>query len=122
MTQEIKTAIKSAEQRLEDEQTTKIQEEVYEYLKYELGEIENLKNQVRTLESQLRVHEENVKNVKTGNLEAIEKRRKALNQPAVTTWTFTSTLPANYSGYRFYDNYVAGFTYTSPLTGRTYIF
>ncbi len=123
MSDEIKRAIKSAQERLDQETNERLTNEIHEYLREELDSIERLKKQKEEIDTKIRVHEENVKNVKTGNLEAIEKRRQAtvsLNLGGnLITWSTTFQPP---TGYRFYDNYVAGFTYTSPLTGRTYIF
>lgn len=115
MTQETKTAIKSAEERLEKETNDRLQAEVYDYLKSQLNELEDHKSQKRFHEGEIHRIEENIKNLKSGNLEAIEKRRQARNEDRRFTVTW-STNPA------FFNQYVAGFTYTSPFTGQTYYF
>jgi len=112
---EIQRAIKSAQERLESETNERLTNQIHDYLREELDAIESLKQNKEELETKIRLHEENIKNVKTGNLEAIKRRQLSLNQPAIT-WTVSS------SGWPFFNNYVAGFTYTSPLTGKTYIF
>lgn len=119
MTQIEKTAIKSAEERLEQERKEKLQNEVYEYLKGELDAIDTIDRKVRELETEKRAHEENVKNIKQGNLEAIEKRRQSFQyvySPPVAFkyWTTSSTN-------NFYNDFVAGATYTTG-SGKTYIF
>lgn len=133
MTQEIKTAIKSAEKRLEEEHQARLTNEIHEYLKSELTSIENLENQIRTLETQKRVHEENIKNIKSGNIKAIEERRKfllstnAFGDLTVTSRTLTTATNGGggwttyTSSANFYNNYVAGFTYETP-NGKVYIF
>lgn len=117
MTSEIKKAIQSAEKRLDNEVNEKLTNEIHDYLREELNSIESLKKQKQETENKIRIHEENIKNVKTGNLEAIERRRQALNAPRI--WTFTTNAG---SGTYFYNRHVAGFTYESPLTGITYTF
>lgn len=124
---EQKTAIKLAEEMLEKERKEKLQREVYEYLKSELDSIDDIDQKLRDLSTQKKVHEENVKNIKQGNLEAIEKRRKSLtyggltvSSSAIGTWT-TVTLNNASSGTQFYNNYVAGVTITTG-SGKTYIF
>jgi len=123
---EQKTAIKLAEEMLEKERKEKLQREVYEYLKSELDSIDDIDKRLRDLSTQKKVHEENVKNIKQGNLEAIEKRRQSfggLTLTATTTnlpWA-TYTFPAAASGTQFYNNFVAGVTITTG-SGKTYIF
>lgn len=117
---EQKTAIKLAEEMLEKERKEKLQREVYEYLKSELDSIDDIDKQLRDLSTQKKVHEENVKNIKQGNLEAIEKRRQTFGG---LTWT-TSTIGSSWrtvSPNTFYNNFVAGVTYTTG-SGKTYIF
>lgn len=113
---EQKTAIKLAEEMLEKERKEKLQREVYEYLKSELDSIDDIDQKLRDLSTQKKVHEENIKNIKQGNLEAIEKRRKAFGG-----YMFTTTIPAVWTGTPFYNTFVAGVTYTTG-SGKTYIF
>src|SRR5690349_14391400 len=115
MSNETKSAIKSAVERLEKEQAEQLQKEIYEYLQSQLELVEKHKERKAFHEGQIRVYEENIKNVKAGNLEAIEKRRKALNvsSSAPFSWTFTSSNPN-----RFFNDFIAGFTYTAS-NGRT---
>lgn len=113
---EQKTAIKLAEEMLEKERKEKLQREVYEYLKSELDSIDDIDQKLRDLSTQKKVHEENVKNIKQGNLEAIEKRRQSFGG-----YTFTTTIPTVWTGTPFYNNFVAGVTITTG-SGKTYIF
>ncbi len=115
MTQ-IQTAIKEAEKTLEQERKEKLQREVYEYLKQELEAIDAIDQKVRKLETEKRAHEENIKNIKQGNLEAIEKRRQAMGWPV--TWAISTSAIGNYA---FYSANVAGTTVTTS-SGKTYIF
>lgn len=123
MSDDIKRAIKSAQERLEDEQNEKLKTDIYEYLKSELESIDSIDSRIRKLNEEKRVHEENIKNLKQGNLQAIEKRREALvggtivinNWPSFTTLTNTSS-----SGTFYYSN-LAGTTITTTA-GKTYIF
>lgn len=121
---EQKTAIKLAEEMLEKERKEKLQREVYEYLKSELDSIDDIDQRLRDLSTQKKVHEENVKNIKQGNLEAIVKRRNSL--PGWSTSTMfqplaTYTLQTSSNGTQFYNNFVAGVTITTG-SGKTYIF
>ena len=77
MTQIEKTAIQQAEKKLEQERKDKLQEEVYDYLKGELESIDSLERQISKLKTEKVAHEENIKNIKQGNLDAIEKRRQS---------------------------------------------
>lgn len=121
MTQEIKTAIKAAEQSLEDERQTKLQQEIKSYLKSELDEIDRIDQQISKLKTDKLAHEENIKNLKAGNLKAIEDRRLALGWPTpydlIHTWQGMAS-----NSWNFYNQNIAGFTYQSPFTGKTYIF
>lgn len=105
MSQDTKEAIQQAQKTLDKERKEQLQREVYEYLKSQLELIESHKERKAFHEGQIRVYEENIKNVKTGNLEAIEKRRKALNQPIL--WNFTST-STGFNPHQFFNNFVAG--------------
>ncbi len=124
---ELKTAIKSAEERLENERAERLKQEVYEFLKQELESVDKIDADIRKLNEQKRVHEENIKNVKSGNLEAIEKRRQSLNQ--LPQFTFTTLTTGNAIGNwtatsgsnRWFNTYVAGTTITTTA-GKTYIF
>lgn len=120
---EQKTAIKLAEEMLEKERKEKLQREVYNYLKAELDSIDDIDKQLHELNTKKKVHEENVKNIKQGNLEAIEKRRQSIGGLTVTTtfppWEI-ATLNGG-TGLQFYNNFVAGVTYTTA-SGKTYIF
>jgi len=122
MSNEQKTAIQQAEKQLEQERKAKLQREVYDYLRQELDRIDDISQKIKKLETDKRAHEENIKNVKQGNLEAIGKRRQAMG------WAITSANPfldANtinpWNGHSFYNSNVAGFTYTTS-SGKTYIF
>ena len=124
MSQEQKTAIKLAEEMLDKERKEKLQREVYEYLKQELDYIDEIEQKLNKLKTEKTAHEENIKNIKQGNLEAIEKRRQSF--PFTTTLTHTTTWPTiwttyNGSGTNFYNGYVAGATITNR-SGKTYIF
>jgi hypothetical protein len=116
MTQHEKTAIQQAEKQLEQERKEILQQEVYEYLKSELDEIDRLDANIKEYQTQKRAHEENIKNIKQGNLEAIKRRTQAL--PYATSWTWTAA-PA--IGPSFYASYVAGTTVTTA-SGKTIIF
>lgn len=122
---EQKTAIKLAEEMLEKERKEKLQREVYEYLKAELDSIDDIDKELRDLNTQKKVHEENIKNIKQGNLEAIEKRRQSFGGLTISSSPITGTW-GTYSlngggGTQFYNNFVAGVTYTTG-SGKTYIF
>lgn len=113
----IKTAIQEAEKKLEQERGERIKHEVYAFLKQELEDIDQIDSQIKKLHESKRIHEENIKNVKAGNIEAIEKRREAVNgtwQPF--TYTFTYSNPV-----QFYNTVIAGYTVTVP-SGKTIIF
>lgn len=111
MTQIEKTAIKSAEERLEQERKEKLQQEIYDYLKHELDSIDQIDERLSKLKAEKIAHEENIKNIKQGNLEAIEKRR--LSFP----YTFTTTIPLN--GWTNGGASWSGTVYTSNLAGMT---
>lgn len=121
MTKIEQTAIKSAEERLEKERKEKLQEEIYDYLKGELEAIDSIEQKLSKLKTEKIAHEENIKNIKQGNLEAIEKRRQSFTytyMPAAITadgWATYSTSTA------FYNNNVAGITVTTS-NGKTTIF
>lgn len=122
MSQDQKTAIKLAEEMLDKERKEKLQREVYDYLKQELDCIDDIEQKLNKLKTEKTAHEENIKNIKQGNLEAIEKRRQSF--PFTTT--FTTTWPSvwttyNGTGTNFYNGYVAGITITNS-SGKTYIF
>ena len=120
---EQKTAIKLAEEMLEKERKEKLQREVYNYLKAELDSIDDIDKQLHELNTKKKVHEENVKNIKQGNLEAIEKRRQSFGGLTVAatlpSWLIYNTNGG--SGPQFYNSFVAGVTYTTA-SGKTYIF
>jgi hypothetical protein len=120
MSQETKTAIKSAEERLEQERSEQLQNELYEFLKSELNQIDDLDERIRKLQEDKRIHEENIKNVKQGNLDAIEKRRQAVNGTWLTFSSASSTTTLN-NPLRFYNTYVAGACFTTAQ-GKTYFF
>lgn len=125
MTQIEKTAIKSAEERLEQERKEKLQQEVYDYLKGELEAIDSIEQKLSKLKTEKIAHEENIKNIKQGNLEAIEKRRTSFDytyMPLVISspsgvWGGTSYT----TGSAFYNSSVAGITVTTS-SGKTTIF
>lgn len=121
MTDETKTAIKSAEKRLEEEKKEKLKEEIYQFLKQELGENERIDKAIAKLKEERRIHEENIKNVKSGNLKAIEDRKKALDQNWAVTWDWNtaSGTCANHL-YTWYNDMVAGITI--KINGKTFIF
>lgn len=125
MTQIEKTAIQQAEKKLEQERKDKLQEEIYYYLKGELEAIDSIEQQMSKLKTEKVAHEENIKNIKQGNLEAIEKRRQTFSYtyvPAVITsgtgaWaTYTSGGTT-----AFYNSNIAGITVTTA-SGKTTIF
>jgi restriction endonuclease S subunit len=128
MTKIEQTAIKSAEERLEQERKEKLQEEIYSYLKGELEAIDSLDQQISKLKTEKVAHEENIKNIKQGNLEAIEKRRQSFPYTFTTTssvgdWITLSPSSNGWynSGTQFYTSSVAGITVTTS-NGRTTIF
>lgn len=121
MTQIEKTAIQQAEKQLEQDRKEKLQREVYDYLKGELDAIDEIEQRVRKLETEKRAHEENIKNIKQGNLEAIEKRRIQFPYTYFVPPSLTKTTFITSSGTSFYNNAVAGVTYTTG-SGKTYIF
>lgn len=125
-TKDQKTAIQQAEKQLEQERAEKLKNEIYSYLKGELEAIDSIDGKIRKLSEEKRAHEENVKNLKQGNLKAIEERRKNYN------WTITRgdnyfllgggfTTTCGGSSSQFYSTNVAGTTITTTA-GKTYIF
>lgn len=122
MTQETKTAIQQAEKTLEQERKEQLQKEIYDYLKQELEAIDEIDQRISKLRTEKIAHEENIKNIKQGNLEAIEKRRQSFhyligNATAIPTiWNIASSG----AGLQFYNHFVAGATINA--NGKTYIF
>ena len=126
MTQIEKTAIQQAEKKLEQERKDKLQEEIYDYLKGELEAIDSIEQKISKLKTEKVAHEENIKNIKQGNLDAIEKRRVSFPYTFYTpiplgsatgTWTTYTTGSSN----AFYNSAVAGLTITTS-SGKTTIF
>lgn len=126
MNPQIKTAIQAAEMDLEKNRKEALKKQIYDYLKSELDAIESIEQQQRKLNEQKKAHEENIKNIKQGNLKAIEERNKSFG------WNFTSYPQFSYStssnlnyttfaGSAFYSNYVAGQTIPTG-SGRLVIF
>lgn len=122
MTQIEKTAIQQAEQKLEQDRKEKLQQEVYDYLKQELESIDSIEQRISKLKTEKIAHEENIKNIKQGNLEAIEKRRQTFPYryylPANTSWSSNGWFS---TGSTFYNNNVAGLSITTS-SGKTLIF
>lgn len=123
MTQIEKTAIKSAEERLEQERKEKLQQEIYDYLKHELDSIDQIDERLSKLKAEKIAHEENIKNIKQGNLEAIEKRRQTFPYTLTVARPFDTNLWHTTSGGtgNFYTSAVAGMTIVSS-NGRATIF
>ena len=117
MTTEIKTAIKSAEERLENEKLEQLKTEVYQFLKQELQSIDDITDKITHLNEQRRVHEENIKNIKAGNLEAVERRREALQQAWHIPWSHPLF---NRNPTAWYNSMIAGFTI--KIGDKTFIF
>jgi len=127
MTNTQKTAIQQAEKQLEQDRAEKLRNEVYNYLKGELEAIDSIDQRIRKLSEEKRAHEENIKNIKQGNLKAIEDRRNSYTWEVVIPNTWNNNFPINYcngsagtSG-TFYATAVAGTTVTTS-TGKTYFF
>ena len=119
MSNEQTTAIQQAEKQLEQERKAKLQREVYDYMRQELERIDDIADKIKKLVTDKRAHEENIKNVKDGNLEAIEKRRQAFGWPVIVNFTHDS---GHYRrGTAWYNNTIAGSTITTT-SGKTYIF
>lgn len=126
MTKIEQTAIKSAEERLEKERKEKLQEEIYDYLKGELEAIDSIEQKLSKLKTEKIAHEENIKNIKQGNLEAIEKRRLSFPYTFTTTssvsdWSSSPYSSVSAGGSAFYNSSVAGLTITTS-SGKTTIF
>lgn len=124
MTQTEKTAIKSAEERLEQERKEKLQQEIYDYLKHELDSIDEIDERLSKLKAEKIAHEENIKNIKQGNLEAIEKRRQSFPYTFTTTTTIPNIIGTNaayYGGTMYLSNAISGMTIKSS-GGRITIF
>lgn len=126
MTQIEKTAIQQAEKKLEQERKDKLQDEIYDYLKQELESIDSIEQRISKLKTEKVAHEENIKNIKQGNLDAIEKRRQTFTytyMPAAITTAnaIWSTTLSGTSNTAFYNNNVAGLTVTTS-SGKTTIF
>lgn len=122
MNQQTKTAIQSAEQDLEKDKQDALKKQIYDYLKGEIDAVEGIESQMRKLNEQKKAHEENIKNIKQGNLKAIEERNKSFgwNLTVSNTWPFNTTqfLP---QGYTFYSQNVAGLSVKST-SGRLTVF
>jgi len=124
MTQSTKTAIQQAEKQLEQERKQKLQDEIYDYLKQELESIDSIEQRIAKLNTEKVAHQENIKNIKQGNLDAIEKRRISFpytfySPTPLTTGTWTTTLTG--SSNAFYNTAVAGLSITTS-SGKTTIF
>lgn len=121
MTQIEKTAIQQAEQKLEQERKDKLQEEIYVYLKGELESIDSIEQQISKLKTEKVAHEENIKNIKQGNLEAIEKRRQSFRYTYIPMTIANKSFATYTTSNAFYNNAVAGLTITTS-SGKTTIF
>lgn len=129
MNQQTKTAIQSAEQDLEKDKQEALKKQIYDYLKGELDAVEGIESQMRKLNEQKKAHEENIKNLKQGNLKAIEERNKSFGwtvqgQLSVTPFIGYSQIAAqasSQSSYAFYTNNVAGTTITTS-NGKLFVF
>lgn len=126
MSNEQKTAIQGAEKRLEQERREKLQNEIYQFLKSELDEVDRIDGNIKELSGEKRIHEENIKNVKQGNLKAIEDRRRSLVNEgyflnptlSLPKWNITYS---SSSGTNFYSSYVAGMS-VRTTNGKLYVF
>ena len=126
MSNETKTAIHLAEKMLEKERSEKLKNEVYLYLKGELEAVDSIDGKIRKLQEEKRAHEENIKNIKQGNLSAIEQRRQAFDWTVVPYRPDWPVLTSGYmistaTGSGFYSMTVAGTT-IQTAAGNTYIF
>jgi hypothetical protein len=121
MTNENKTAIQQAEKQLENERAEKLKNEIYTYLKQELELIDNIDNRIRKLSEEKRAHEENIKNIKQGNLKAIEERRKQYVSTGDNWITITGGYGTSSYDPGFYFTNIAGTTITTTY-GKTYFF
>lgn len=122
MTQTTKTAIQGAEQLLEKERKEKLQNEIYDYLKCELEAIDEIEQKISKWKTEKIAHEENIKNIKQGNLEAIEKRRISFPFVITTNGTFPPSSYINAGGANgVYFNQLAGMVVTTTA-GTTRIF
>lgn len=122
MTQIEKTAIQQAEKKLEQERKDKLQEEIYDYLKQELEAIDYIEQKLSKLKTEKIAHEENIKNIKQGNLEAIEKRRQSFVYTYSPSSILGTVMPNGWTnGTMFYNNNIAGITITTS-SGKTTIF
>lgn len=127
MTQIEKTAIQQAEKKLEQERKDKLQDEIYDYLKGELESLDNIDRQISKLKTEKVAHEENIKNIKQGNLDAIEKRRQSFSYTymplslSTTSSGWTGVSYTSGSSTAFYNTNVAGLTVTTS-SGKTTIF
>lgn len=122
MTSIEKTAIQQAEKKLEQERKDKLQDEIYDYLKQELESIDSIEQRISKLKTEKVAHEENIKNIKQGNLDAIEKRRQSFNYTYMPYAITTSGGSGTYTtGTAFYNTAVAGLTITTS-SGKTTIF
>lgn len=128
MTEQIKTAIKAAEKSLEEDRQAKLRNDVYQYLKQEHEAIDSIEQKVQKLSEERRAHEENIKNIKQGNLKAIEERRKTYDWVVYTprlglanTTSIGTYANSVTNATAFYSNVVAGATVTTTA-GNTYIY
>lgn len=119
VTQTEKTAIKSAEERLENERKEKLQQEIYDYLKHELDSIDEIDERLSKLKAEKIAHEENIKNIKQGNLEAIEKRRQSFPYTFTTTVSTPLWYSTTASGISTSNSTVLPSLFTNTLAGMT---
>lgn len=114
----VKTAIKSATNELEQERTQKLKSEIKDFLVAEFAAIDSLEAQIRSLSDEKRIHEENIKNVRSGNLEAVERRRETLRQSNAFTEVTLNT-SSTFPYWKWESDITGGFTYISP-SGRIF--
>jgi len=121
MAEDIQTAIKAAEKDLKEQRAEALKKLILEFLKQEYNSIEDIEEKIKKLQENKRIHEENIKNVKSGNLDAIEKRRRAINANWDITFTHSILPYINYSNDRFFNDFVAGNTFNTT-NGKLIVF
>lgn len=117
MTTDVKQAIDAAKEDIETEKRTALKNQVYTYLKSELESVDSIDAQIRKLNESKRAHEENIKNIKDGNLQAIQERAVYQNMPQIFLTNSSLAIP---TGFTFFRNFVAGTVIT--VNGKSFYF
>jgi len=120
MTQDTKTAISSAERELKEEQTQELKNQVKNALKNQYEKLEYNDQKRKRVEEERHVIEENIKNIKSGNLEAILERAKVVPQPDIEKIIKIIIDIQNNNWYRPPQQYYPNWWYNNTISGITF--